>query len=69
MISVRNTPFFTEYSINMLDDELMELLPDNKLISSEPNQLKFMNIRNEEQSPLMESIIHAVSNHLQASII
>lgn len=67
MVTVRTTPFFTEYSINMLDDELMQQLPGNKIVSTATNQLAFMNTSPKEVSPLMECILTAVANHLQTT--
>lgn len=69
MVSVRTTPFFTEYSINMLDEELMKQLPGNKIISTEPTHLAFLNTSPREVSPLMENIINAVSHHLQTTTV
>lgn len=69
MVSVRTTPFFTEYSINMLDEELMQQLPGNKIVSTAPNQLTFLNTSPREVSPLMECIINAVSYHLQTTTV
>jgi hypothetical protein len=69
MVSVRTTPFFTEYSINMLDDALMQQLPGNKIVSTNPNQFTFLNTPVNDQTPLMESIIHAVSSHLQTTTV
>jgi hypothetical protein len=69
MVSVHTTPFFTEYSISMLGEELLQQLPTNKIVSSTPNQFTFLNTPAKEQSPLMEAIIHAVANHLQTSTV
>jgi hypothetical protein len=69
MVTVRTTPFFTEYGISMLDDELMQQLPGNKIVSATPNQLAFMNTSVKEVTPLMECILSAVANHLQTSIV
>ncbi|HEY1111917.1 MAG TPA: hypothetical protein VGE66_00085 [Chitinophagaceae bacterium] len=69
MVSVRATPFFTEYSINMLDEELMLQLPGNKILSTEPNHLAFMNTSPKEVTPLMECILNAVSHHLQTTTV
>lgn len=69
MVSVRTTPFFTEYSINMLDEELMQQLPGNKIVSTESNHLAFLNTSPREVSPLMESILNAVSHHLQTTTV
>lgn len=69
MVSVRTTPFFTEYSINMLDEELMQQLPGNKIVSTDSNHLAFMNTSAREASPLMECILNAVSQHLQTTTV
>lgn len=67
MVSVRDTPFFTEYSISMLDEEVLRQLPVNKIVSTGPHHFTFLNTPEKEQSSLMEAIIHAVSNHLQTT--
>jgi len=69
MVSVRTTPFFTEYSISMLHEELMQQLPVNKIVSTAPNQLNFINTRADEHSPLMDTILTAVAHHLQTSTV
>lgn len=69
MVTVRTTPFFSEYTINMLNEELLEQLPGNKIISTGPSHFAFQFTRAKEQSPLMECIISAVTNHLQTSTV
>jgi hypothetical protein len=69
MVTVRTTPFFTEYSINMLDDELMQQLPGNKIVSTNSATLAFMNTSPKEVSPLMACILNAVSHHLHTSTV
>lgn len=69
MVTVRTTPFFTEYSINMLDEDLMQQLPGNKIVSTEPNHLAFKNTPAKDASPLMECILSAVSHHLQTTTV
>jgi len=66
MVSVRNTPFFTEYTLNF-DEELMDLLPGNKIISTSANHFTFAHASSQEHNPLMEEIIRAVARHLQTS--
>jgi hypothetical protein len=66
MVSVRTTAFFTEYTLNF-DDELMELLPGNKIISTSPEHFIFQHASSSELSPLMKEIIRAVSQHAQAT--
>ena len=69
MIAVRQTPFFMEYTLSMLPDEIMELLPGNKIISTGPNQLIFANATLDESSDLMKEILQAVAFHLQTTIV
>ena len=64
MVSVRNTPFFTEYTLNF-EEELMELLPGNKIISTSSDHFIFQHASSEDSSPLMQEIINAVSQHSQ----
>jgi hypothetical protein len=65
MVSVRTTPFFTEYIINMLDEEIKELLPNNKIISTSKDHFVFSDSTRENSPELMEQIIQAVSHHMQ----
>jgi hypothetical protein len=65
MVSVRTTPFYTEYSINSLNEELLEILPSTKIISSAPNQYFFEHIPKEKTTPLMEILIKEISLHMR----
>ena len=67
MVSVRPTPFFTEYTISA-GEEVMHLLPGNKIASKSPDHFVFLNADNAVRTKLMESIIQALSRHLQASV-
>jgi hypothetical protein len=69
MVSVRDTPFFTEYTISMLNEEVLQQLPGNKIISTAPQYFTFLNTPVLEQTPLMEAIINAVSQHLQTTTV
>jgi hypothetical protein len=69
MVSVRNTPFFTEYNISMLSEDLMQQLPIHKIVSTTPNQLTFMNTPVKDHSVLMDSILTAVAHHVQTSTV
>ena len=66
MVSVRTTAFFTEYTLNF-DEELMQLLPGNKIISTSPEHFIFQHASSSETSPLMKEIIRAVSQHAQTT--
>jgi hypothetical protein len=65
MISVRTTPFFTEYTINMLDESIAEQLPNNKIISTSKDSFVFSDSTSENSPALMEEIVQAVSSHMQ----
>ncbi len=63
MVSVRSTPFFIEYKISMMNEEVLKMLPGNTIISSSPNQFVFANAAFDESTELMQDIIRAISNH------
>jgi hypothetical protein len=62
IVTVRTTPFFTEYTLNF-DEEILELLPGNKIISTSSNHYIFQHASSNECSPLMQEILTAVSQH------
>ena len=64
VVSVRSTPFLTEYTLNNFDDELLELLPGNKILSRSPGHYVFQNASPENSTDLMNAIIKAVSEHM-----
>jgi hypothetical protein len=64
IVSVRTTPFFTEYTLNF-DEELMQLLPGNKIISTSSDHFIFQHASSQESNPLMKEIIRAVAQHSQ----
>ena len=65
MVSVRNTPFYTEYTLNNVDESLLEHLPGNKIISPTPKHFLFANASPQYSIVLMNNIIKAVKEHLQ----
>lgn len=67
IISVRKTPFFTEFTLTNFNEDLRELLPSDKILSQRPGHFIFQNASSENSSALMNAIIHAVSEHLQAT--
>jgi hypothetical protein len=67
MVSVRVTPFYTEYSIGMLPDEIAQELPGNKIIATGQNQLIFANATLDHSTELMQNILIAVADHLQTT--
>ncbi len=68
MVTVRNTPFFTEFSL-MTDTEITENLPGTKIISNHSHELVFANASFDEITPLMLTILNAVRSHLQTLTI
>lgn len=66
MVFVRETPFHKEYTLNMLDERLLHLLPSDKIISPEPGQFVFQNSELEEPSELMTQIIKAITEHMHS---
>lgn len=67
MVSVRTTPFFTEYTLSINNDELFEMLPGNKIRSHSAGHFVFHNASVDHSTPLMNAIIKAVSEHLHAT--
>jgi hypothetical protein len=67
IVSVRTTAFFTEYTLNNFSVELLDLLPGNKIISKGPDHFVFPNATSENSTALMNEIIRAVTEHLQAT--
>lgn len=66
IVSVRTTPFFIEYTLGNMDEDLQMLLPGNKIISQAPGQFFFQNSLPEHSNILMNVIIKSISNHLHA---
>ena len=67
IVSVRSTPFFTEYTLTNFDEQLLQHLPGNKIISRAADHFIFQNASEEHSTELMTSIIKAVTEHLQAT--
>ena len=67
VVSVRSTPFLTEYTLNNFDEQLLELLPGNKILSRSPGHFVFQNASTENSTDLMNAIIKAVSEHMHAT--
>jgi hypothetical protein len=66
IVFVKETPFFIEYKLNMLDVNLLKLLPSDKIISSTQDHYKFANTQEDEDSELMKEIIKAISEHIHS---
>ncbi len=69
IVSVRITPFFTEYTINPMEEEVTEELLSKKIISSAPGQFYFVDCPKEQLTPLMNDIIKAIAQHLQPATV
>ena len=67
VVSVRSTPFLTEYTLNNFNEELLALLPGNKILSQSPGHFVFQNASGDNSTALMNSIIKAVSEHMHAT--
>ena len=65
IVSVRKTPFFTEYTLNNFNEELMEKLPGNKIISKGREHFIFQYTTPQHSEKLMSAIITAVAEHMQ----
>lgn len=68
MITVRTTPFATEYTITMLHEELKEELPSQKILSTSNDHFVFVNYPFEEPTPLMKEIVRALADHVQTFV-
>ncbi len=64
MISVRETPFHTEYKIAMPDDLLKSELSSDKVVSTAQGHFVFANVLLQNYSGLMKEIIKAISGHV-----
>lgn len=67
VVSVRTTPFFTEYSLNNCDEDLLELLPGNKIVSKSNGNFIFQNATSANSTVLMNAIIKAIAEHMQTT--
>lgn len=65
MVMVRTTPFFTEYHLGMLDEEVLKQLPDNRILSSSPVHFVFASHNSNASKDLMNQIIRSIADHVQ----
>ena len=65
MVTVRDTAFFTEYSIQISDEDVASLLPNNKIISVHKNSFEFSDSTSRNAPSLMNELIHAISDHIR----
>ena len=64
VVSVRTTPFLAEYTLNNFNEDLLQLLPGNKILSQSPGHFVFQNASSENSTVLMNAIIKAVAEHM-----
>lgn len=70
IVSVRETPFFTEYKLNNLNESLLHLLPGDKIIKkSGQNSIFFQNHTQQNTSILIDEILRAVQQHLNEVVV
>ena len=67
VVSVRTTPFFTEYTLNSCNEDLLQLLPGNKIVSKSNGQFIFQNTTPENSIVLMNAIIKAIAEHMHTT--
>ena len=65
LVDVRVDSCYTEYNISLLNTELSQYLPGNKIISSAPGQFAFLNADTGNEM-LMNQIIKAISDHIHS---
>ena len=64
VVSVRSTPFHTEYTLLNLNEDLLFLLPGNKILSRSSDHYVFQDASAANNTQLMDAIIRAVAEHL-----
>lgn len=65
VVSVRTTPFYTEFTLKNFNEELIHLLPGTKILSQNPGHFVFENASADNSLALMNAIIKAVAEHMQ----
>ncbi len=66
IISVRETPFYTEYKVSLQSPGLSELLLSDKIISPQPQTFLFANVGTDEYNFLMKQVLNAISGHIHS---
>lgn len=65
VVSVRATPFYTEFTLKNFNEDLVELLPGTKILSQSAGHFVFENTSDKNSAPLMNAIIKAIAEHIQ----
>jgi hypothetical protein len=68
MVTVRDTAFFTEYTLTMMNEDLEQALPGNRIIGNTSHKLFFENTGG-ETTALMAVILNAVEEHVVSKVI
>lgn len=69
VVSVKTTPFLTEYILSNFDEDLLAMLPGNKILSTSSEHFVFQNATQNHSMELMKEIIRAVAEHLHVNHI
>ncbi|RYY98392.1 MAG: hypothetical protein EOO11_08185 [Chitinophagaceae bacterium] len=64
LVTVRQTPFATEYNLSMLSEELQEALPSTRVLSSRPGQFAFLDSNGGKPTRLMQQLLQSISEHV-----
>jgi hypothetical protein len=67
IVSVHTAPLFTEYTLVHFDEDLLELLPGNKILFTPDDGFFFQSAGPGNSHELMKEIIRAVEEHLHAT--
>ena len=67
LVTVRPTPFFTEYHLSMLDENILNQLPDNRILSSSPTHFVFAGHSLNASKVLMNEMIRSIADHVQTT--
>ena len=62
VIAVRPTPFYTEYSVSLFDEDIAHDLHSTTIVSSTNEKFRYLDCLQETE--LMQKIILGVSEHL-----
>ena len=65
LVTVKTLPYYMEYTLSDLNEDLQQLLPGNKIISATPGSFAFPDAKAGHSTGLMNAIIKAVSAHMQ----
>jgi hypothetical protein len=65
VISVRETGFFTEYTLMNFEEALLDQLPGTKIIKRSSSPFIFLNANPAHSSDLIDTILKAVAEHVE----